>query len=320
LSVLADRSVRESWQTADSQDSTANDLLDGLGLVLPHPIKEQKFRASIASISTFMTTDSADAVISETPGVSSQDSTENDLLDGLELVLPKEQKFRASMASISTFMTTDSADAVIPQAPTTSSQDSTTANDLLDGLELVLPHSIQEKKFRASMASISTFMTTDSADAVIPQASTTSSQDSTTANDLLDGLELVLPKEQKFRASMASISTFMTTDSADAVIPQAPTTSSQDSTTANDLQDGLELVLPHSIQEKKFRASMASISRFMTTNSADAVIPQTSSQRRSFMPRLSTSRSLSDFDGNDSVPGKQCVCMHIVQGLTRLSL
>jgi len=65
---LDDRSVRESWQTADSLNSTANDLLDGLGLALPHPIKEQKFRASIASISTFMTTDSADAVIPQTPG------------------------------------------------------------------------------------------------------------------------------------------------------------------------------------------------------------------------------------------------------------
>jgi hypothetical protein len=64
LSVLGDR---ESWQTVDSQDSTANDLLDGLGLLLPHPIKEQKFRASIASISTFMTTNSADAVIPQTP-------------------------------------------------------------------------------------------------------------------------------------------------------------------------------------------------------------------------------------------------------------
>jgi hypothetical protein len=70
--VLDDRSVRESWQTADSQDSTVNDLLDELGLVLPHPIKEQKFRSSIASISTFMTTDSADAVIPQTPQGSSQ--------------------------------------------------------------------------------------------------------------------------------------------------------------------------------------------------------------------------------------------------------
>ena len=64
---LDDRSVRESWQSADSLNSTADDLLDGLGLALPHPIKEQIFRASIASISTFMTTDSADAVIPHTP-------------------------------------------------------------------------------------------------------------------------------------------------------------------------------------------------------------------------------------------------------------
>ncbi|KAF4613544.1 hypothetical protein D9613_007591 [Agrocybe pediades] len=57
------RSVRESWQTTASMDSTAEALLEGLDLNLPHKIKEQKFRASIASISTFMTTDSADAVI-----------------------------------------------------------------------------------------------------------------------------------------------------------------------------------------------------------------------------------------------------------------
>ena len=52
-----------------------NNILDGLGLVLPHPIKEQKFRASIASISTFLTTDSADAVdsvIHQTPRRPSQ--------------------------------------------------------------------------------------------------------------------------------------------------------------------------------------------------------------------------------------------------------
>jgi hypothetical protein len=72
LSVLDDRSVRESWQTARSQDSAINDVLDGLGLILPHPIKEQKYRASVASISTFMTTDSADAVIPQTPQPSSQ--------------------------------------------------------------------------------------------------------------------------------------------------------------------------------------------------------------------------------------------------------
>jgi len=69
---LGDRSVRESWQTTDSQDSTVSDLLDGLGFVLPHPIKEQKFRASLASISTFMTTDSMDAVMPQLPQGSSQ--------------------------------------------------------------------------------------------------------------------------------------------------------------------------------------------------------------------------------------------------------
>ena len=72
FSVSDDRSIRESWQSTNSQDSTMNDLLDGLGLILPHPIKEQKFRASIASISTFMTTDSADAVIPQTPQGSAQ--------------------------------------------------------------------------------------------------------------------------------------------------------------------------------------------------------------------------------------------------------
>ena len=77
---IGDRSVRESWQSAGSQDSTANDLLDGLPLVLPHPIKEQKFRASIASISTFMTTKSADAVIPQTPQGSSEQSTSTSLL------------------------------------------------------------------------------------------------------------------------------------------------------------------------------------------------------------------------------------------------
>ncbi|KAH9481331.1 hypothetical protein JR316_0005853 [Psilocybe cubensis] len=56
-------SIRESWQTTSSMDSNADALLEGINLVLPHKIKEQKFRASIASISTFMTTDSAEAVI-----------------------------------------------------------------------------------------------------------------------------------------------------------------------------------------------------------------------------------------------------------------
>ena len=41
--------------------------MDGIGLTLPHPIEDQKFRASVASISTYMTTDSADAVIPQTP-------------------------------------------------------------------------------------------------------------------------------------------------------------------------------------------------------------------------------------------------------------
>ena len=77
---LGDRSVRESWQSADSQGSTVNDLLDGLPLVLPHPIKEQKFRASIASVSTFMTTNSADAVIPQTPQGSSEQCTSTSLL------------------------------------------------------------------------------------------------------------------------------------------------------------------------------------------------------------------------------------------------
>ncbi|KAF8905069.1 hypothetical protein CPB84DRAFT_1772329 [Gymnopilus junonius] len=61
---------RESWQTVSSLDSNVNVLLEGLEISLPHPIKEGKFRASIASISTFMTTDSAEAVI---PQASSKD-------------------------------------------------------------------------------------------------------------------------------------------------------------------------------------------------------------------------------------------------------
>ncbi|PPQ90793.1 hypothetical protein CVT25_012113 [Psilocybe cyanescens] len=56
-------SIRESWQTTSSMDSNADALLEGIGLMLPHKIKEQKYRASVASISTFMTTDSAEAVI-----------------------------------------------------------------------------------------------------------------------------------------------------------------------------------------------------------------------------------------------------------------
>ncbi|KAF9484414.1 hypothetical protein BDN70DRAFT_850001 [Pholiota conissans] len=62
-SKLADRNVRESWQTTDSLDVSASEIMDGLNLSLPHPIKDNKYRESMASISTFMTTDSADAVI-----------------------------------------------------------------------------------------------------------------------------------------------------------------------------------------------------------------------------------------------------------------
>ena len=78
--LLDDRSVRESWQSADCEDSTVNVLLDGLALVLPHPIKEQKFRSSIASIPTFLTTDSADAVIPQTSRGSSEQCTSTSLL------------------------------------------------------------------------------------------------------------------------------------------------------------------------------------------------------------------------------------------------
>ncbi|KAF8169759.1 hypothetical protein BJ912DRAFT_998807 [Pholiota molesta] len=61
--ALVERNVRESWQTTDSLDATASEIMDGLNLSLPHPIKDNKYRESLASISTFMTTDSADAVI-----------------------------------------------------------------------------------------------------------------------------------------------------------------------------------------------------------------------------------------------------------------
>ncbi|KAF8150697.1 hypothetical protein B0H34DRAFT_729893 [Crassisporium funariophilum] len=61
------RTVRESWQTTASTDSTASAFLDGLEFSLPNAIKEQKYRASMASISTFMTTDSADAVVPRSP-------------------------------------------------------------------------------------------------------------------------------------------------------------------------------------------------------------------------------------------------------------
>ena len=93
--------------------------------------------------------------------------------------------------------------------------------------------------------------------------------------------------------------------------------------TVDDLLDGLGLVLPHPIKEQKFRSSIASISTFTTTDSADAVIPRTprndqgSPQQSSNL--ISTSLSLSDFDsGKHSVPGKQSVYMYIVHGLTKL--
>lgn len=61
------RSIRESWQTTSSLDANANEIMEGLGFTLPSSVKENKFRASMASISTFMTTDSAEAVIPRTP-------------------------------------------------------------------------------------------------------------------------------------------------------------------------------------------------------------------------------------------------------------
>ena len=68
----------------------------------------------------------------------------------------------------------------------------------------------------------------------------------------------------------------------------------------NDVLDGLSLMLPHPIKEEKFRASVASVSTFMTTDSADAVIPSTSSTKKpcSLVPgsRISAPLSLSDFD------------------------
>ena len=84
---LGNHSVGESRQVVDSQNSTTNDFLYGLELVLPHPIKEQKFRASIASISTFMATDSAEAVIPQTPRVSQQHSFESNIRISMPLSL-----------------------------------------------------------------------------------------------------------------------------------------------------------------------------------------------------------------------------------------
>lgn len=65
------RSIRESWQTTSSLDANANEIMEGLGFTLPSSVKENKFRASMASISTFMTTDSAEAVIPRTPTTAS---------------------------------------------------------------------------------------------------------------------------------------------------------------------------------------------------------------------------------------------------------
>ena len=48
---------------ASAKEREAKRSFSIFGLSLPHPIKEQKFRASLASISTFMTTGSANAVI-----------------------------------------------------------------------------------------------------------------------------------------------------------------------------------------------------------------------------------------------------------------
>lgn len=56
--AFADSSIRESWQTTSSNAT----LLEGLGLTT-----EPSYRASMASIATFMTTDSANAVIPLTP-------------------------------------------------------------------------------------------------------------------------------------------------------------------------------------------------------------------------------------------------------------
>ena len=80
----------------------------------------------------------------------------------------------------------------------------------------------------------------------------------------------------------------------------------------NEVLDGLRLVLPHPIKEQKFRASIASVLTNMTTDSADAVIPQTPQGSE----QISTSVSPSGADSKSSVPGKQFVCMLIVQGLT----
>jgi len=79
------QSIRESWQTTGSLDANANEIMQGIGFTLPSTVKENKFRASLASISTFMTTDSAEAVIPRTPSNPS----------------PKDRRSTASSARIS---------------------------------------------------------------------------------------------------------------------------------------------------------------------------------------------------------------------------
>jgi hypothetical protein len=61
---LFSQDERPNGQTTNSN---ANEIIEGLGFTLPNPVKENKFRASLASFSTFMTTDSAEAVIPRTP-------------------------------------------------------------------------------------------------------------------------------------------------------------------------------------------------------------------------------------------------------------
>ena len=50
-------------------------------------------------------------------------------------------------------------------------------------------------------------------------------QSNATADTYLDSLGLVLPSHREERDSMGSFNTFMTTDSADAMIPRSPTPS-----------------------------------------------------------------------------------------------
>ncbi|KAF9524873.1 hypothetical protein CPB83DRAFT_860634 [Crepidotus variabilis] len=66
LSQTDDHSVRESWQTTSTITAGANDFLEGLGLSFPDS-RDRTFRASVSSISTFMTTDSAEAVLPREP-------------------------------------------------------------------------------------------------------------------------------------------------------------------------------------------------------------------------------------------------------------